>query len=63
MPNYSTVSDGPSSSRSGSPDEMNRQRRARAQKEGGGQASGLSSNINLLNTSTSRWRKTGRCVA
>lgn len=29
---------------------MNRQRRARAQKDGGGQASGLSSNINLLNT-------------
>ncbi|KAB5528964.1 amino acid transporter [Coniochaeta sp. 2T2.1] len=50
MPNYSTIADGPSSSRSGSPGEMNRQRRARAQKDGGGHASGLSSNINLLNT-------------
>jgi hypothetical protein len=54
MPNYSTITDGTPSSRSGSPGEMNRQRRSRAQKDGGGHASMISSNVNLVNTSMSR---------
>lgn len=50
MPNYSTIADGPAS-RSGSPGEMNRQRKGRGLKDGGsGHASMLSSNINLVNT-------------
>ncbi|KAG7103786.1 Vacuolar amino acid transporter 5 like protein [Verticillium longisporum] len=49
MTNYNTIADGnASSSTSGSADEMNRSRRKA--REGGGQASMLSSIINLLNT-------------
>ena len=57
MPNYSTITDGSASgSPSSQPDDMPaRSRRGRGHKDGGGggQASMLSSNINLLNTSKS----------
>ncbi|OAA60232.1 amino acid transporter [Niveomyces insectorum RCEF 264] len=47
MPNYSTISSDPGRA---SPDDMTRRRRARSPKSGGGEASMLSSNVNLLNT-------------
>ena len=52
MTEYSTIADGRASRPSGA-DNMGRQRRGMSPKSSGGSASMISSNVNLVNTSTS----------